>query len=120
MRNSTYSARFCLGLILTSICFVMTQSVFAADQKPAQPHVVFVVGTTHYAPQKTLPAFAKRLEQYGFKTTVVLPDGDPERNQKGLPGLEVLEEADLAVFFMRFLQLPPRQFAHIQNYIKSG
>ena len=120
MRNSTDPARFCLGLILTSICFVMTQSVFAAEPKPAQPHVVFVVGTTHYAPQKTLPAFAKRLEKYGFKTTVVLPDGDPERNQKGLPGLEVLEEADLAVFFMRFLQLPPRQFAHIQNYIKSG
>lgn len=120
MRNSFPPARLCLVLLLTSILLVTAQPGRAAEQKSEQPHVVFVVGTTHYSPQKTLPAFAKRLEQYGFKTTVVLPDGDPERNQKGLPGLEVLEDADLAVFYLRFLQLPPRQFAHIQKYIELG
>ncbi|QDV20777.1 Trehalose utilization [Gimesia panareensis] len=120
MRYFISQVRFCLVLFLTSILFVSAQTGFAAEEKPEQPHVVFVVGTTHYSPQKTLPAFAKRLEQYGFKTTVILPDGDPERSQKGLPGLEALDDADLAVFYMRFLQLPPRQFAHIQKYIESG
>lgn len=111
------------GLVFSLLCglFQAERTGFAAE-KEGQPHVVFVVGTTHYSPEKTIPAFAKRLEQYGFKTTVILPEGDPERNQNqvGLPGLEVLAQADLAVFYLRFLQLPPSQFSHIQNYIESG
>ncbi|QDT44973.1 Trehalose utilization [Gimesia alba] len=110
-------------LVLSVCCglFLSAHQSLAAEQEE-KPHVVFVVGTTHYSPQKTIPAFAKRLEQYGFKTTVILPEGNPERNQNGvgLPGLEVLAQADLAVFYMRFLQLPPKQFTHILNYIESG
>lgn len=112
-------------LLLTGIgiCFT-TQTSYAQDEakQTEQPHVVFVVGTTHYSPQQTIPKFAKRLEEYGFKTTVIVPNGDPERNKnnEGLPGLSVLERADLAVFYMRFLQLPPGQFAHIRKYIESG
>ncbi|MCH9790373.1 MAG: ThuA domain-containing protein [Planctomycetes bacterium] len=113
---------FCLALIVFSVLFLKESSSFAAETAQRQPHVVFVVGTTHYSPQKTIPAFAKRLENYGFKTTVVLPQGNPERNQNGvgLPGLEVLKQADLAVFYMRFLQLPPTQFERIWEYIESG
>ncbi|QDU07378.1 PVC-type heme-binding CxxCH protein [Gimesia aquarii] len=113
---------FFLAVLVSFVLFLNAHQSFAADKKDQRPHVVFVVGTTHYSPQKTIPVFAKQLEKYGFKTTVIVPQGNPERNknQLGLPGLEVLEQADLAVFYMRFLQLPPQQFAHIQKFVKSG
>lgn len=113
---------FCLVLIVSCFLLLSENSCDAAEATPRQPHVVFVVGTNHYSPHKTIPVFAKQLEKYGFKTTVILPEGNPERNQNGvgLTGLEVLEQADLAVFYLRFLQLPPKQFEYIWKYLNSG
>lgn len=106
-----------LALILSAI---LSQNIFAAGEE--KPHIVFVVGTTHYAPQVSMPVLAKEVERFGFRTTVVIPPGDPEENKNGagLPGLEVLEQADVVVFFMRFLTLDDEQAAHIERYVKSG
>ncbi len=120
MHKSSMFIPYGLAMIAACILFQGENSSFAAEADQMQPHVVFVVGTTHDAPQKTIPVFAKRLEKYGFKTTVILPEGDPERNQVGLRGLEVLKQADLAVFYLRLQQLPPGQFADIRDYIESG
>jgi hypothetical protein len=86
-----------------------------------KPHVVFIVGTEHYSPQRSMPLLAKEVERLGLRTTVLLPQGDPEENKNGigLPGLEVLEQADAAVFFLRFLALPDDQFAHLERFLKS-
>jgi uncharacterized cupredoxin-like copper-binding protein/lysophospholipase L1-like esterase len=109
--------RIYLLLAAVAVLTFVQPSTFAADQ----PHIVIVAGTTHYSPQLTMPPFAKELERFGFKTTVVLPKGNPERDMKnGLPGIEALEKADLAIFFMRFLTLPEDQFAYVENYLKSG
>ena len=108
---------------LACLSFLPAVLISAASQAaPAKPHVVFVVGTTHYSPEKSMPVLAKLAEKHGFRTTVVLPQGDPERNKNkvGLPGLEVLEEADAAVFFLRFLELPKEQLQHIVKYVESG
>ena len=45
------------------------------------------------------------------------PDQNAERD---IPGLEILAEADLAVFFLRWRLLPADQVAHIEAYLKSG
>ena len=45
---------------------------------------------------------------------------DPEKDARGLPGLEVLKEADVGIFFLRFLQLEDDQLAHITEFIESG
>ncbi|MCX7012357.1 MAG: ThuA domain-containing protein [Candidatus Sumerlaeota bacterium] len=94
----------------------------AADLAPERPHLVFVVGTHHYNPETTMPPLAQEMERFGFRTTVVLPPGDPEENKNGvgLPGLEALDQADAAVFFLRWLTLDDAQFAHIEKYVKSG
>lgn len=84
------------------------------------PHAVLVVGTHHYAPQTTMPFLATELERLGFRTTVVNPAWDPEKDKRGLPGLEVLKDADVGIFFMRFLQLKDSQLAHITEFIESG
>ena len=68
-----------------------------------------------------MPAFAKELERFGFRTTVVMGEGDPEKKTENvLPGIEVLADADLAIFFMRFLKLPDEEWQPIEDYIKSG
>lgn len=88
-----------------------------ADERP---HAVFVVGTRHYMPHQTLPRFAERLERRGWRTTVVAAPYDPEKKAEGIPGLEALNSADVAVFYARFLTLPDDQLAHVERYVKSG
>lgn len=89
-------------------------------QAAEKPHAVFVVGTPHYSPADTLPGLADQLRGLGFQTTVVLPKKNPEKNPEGLPGLEVLKDADVAIFYLRFLTLPENQLRQITDYLKSG
>ncbi|MDP6111526.1 MAG: ThuA domain-containing protein [Planctomycetota bacterium] len=90
-----------------------------AEEK--KPHAVLVVGTLHYSPELTMPVFAKELERFGFRTTVVMGKGNPEKKTENvLPGIEALTDADVAIFFMRFLKLPDSEWQHIENYLKAG
>ena len=90
-------------------------------QASDRPHAVLVVGTLHYSPELTMPVFAKELERFGFRTTVVMGKGNPEKKtQNVLPGIEALKDADLAIFFMRFLKLPDKEWKSIEGYLKSG
>mgnify|MGYP001175748818 FL=1 len=90
-------------------------------QASDKPHAVLVVGTLHYSPELTMPVFAKELERFGFRTTVVMGEGNPEKKtQNVLPGIEALKDADLAIFFMRFLKLPDKEWKPIEGYLKSG
>jgi len=87
----------------------------------AKPHVVLVSGTLHYSPELTLPAFAEELERFGFDTTVVIGRGDAEKQTSNvLPGIEALDDADTAIFLMRFLKLPDAEWAPIERYLKAG
>jgi azurin len=105
-------------MIATVVVAASTRSSFAQDDRP---HAVFVIGTEHYSPQRTMPGLAEQLEaKFGFKTTLIMSHEDPEKNEKGLPGLEILENADIAIFFMRFLTLPEDQLGYIERYLKSG
>jgi type 1 glutamine amidotransferase len=89
-----------------------------ADAKA--PHVVLVTGDHEYKSERTMPAVARELEQrYGFKTTVLYARPDPQHDND-IPGLEALEHADLAVFFLRWRKLPQDQLAHIKKYLDSG
>ncbi len=121
-----------LLIATTALCSLLVNGgpLSAADE-PApsakkdaakKPHIVIIVGTLHYSPQNSMPLLAKQLESHGFATTVVMPEGDPERSKNGkdLPGISALKDADLAIFFMRFLTLPDDQFKHVMDYVKSG
>lgn len=71
-----------------------------------------------------MPMLAAILEKnYGVKTTVLYAEndkGERDRHANNIPGLEALRDADLAVFYMRFRQLPQEQLDEILNYGKSG
>ncbi|MDF1853141.1 MAG: GDSL-type esterase/lipase family protein [Verrucomicrobiales bacterium] len=104
------------ALLLFAPLLLLGSFGFSAEK----PHAVIVVGTHHYSPQRTMPLFATELERLGFRTTVINPDWDPEKDKRGLPGLEALAEADVAVFFTRFLKLDDEQLANITRYLESG
>ncbi len=95
-------------------------SSFSFAQKNTKPLVVFVTGDHEYSGEFTLPLIAEALENtYGFRTKVL--KAYPNQNaEKNIPGLEVLAEADLAVFFLRWRQLPVEQLAHIEKYLQSA
>lgn len=92
----------------------------ATAQSKKQPLIVFVTGDHEYSGEFTLPLIAAELEKnYGFRTKVL--KAYPNQNaEKDIPGLEALQEADLAVFYLRWRQLPPEQLEHIDKYLKSG
>lgn len=115
--------KFQSGLIASLIAFAccLGQTGAMAAEEADKPHVVLVVGTLHYSPELTMPVFAKELERFGFRTTVIVGEGDPEKKSDDvLPNIEVLKDADLAIFFMRFLKLPDDEWQPIEDYLKSG
>ena len=111
--------------ISLTVVFILSAFVpsFSSEPDPIKakkPLVVFVCGDHEYSGENTLPLLAAILEkEYGFRTKVLksFPDQNAERD---IPGLEILAEADLAVFFLRWRLLPADQVAHIEAYLQSG
>ncbi len=107
-------------IILFVLVLIISFSNFAFAKPKPKPLIVFVCGDHEYSGEYTLPLIAKELEEkYGFRTKVLksYPDQNSEKN---IPGLEVLKEADLAVFFLRWRQLEANQLALINDYLKSA
>ncbi|MBO0722967.1 MAG: hypothetical protein J2P41_19235, partial [Blastocatellia bacterium] len=86
----------------------------------ASPRVVFVTGDHEYSSEETMPLIAAALaKRYGMRTTVCKSQPD-EKAEENIPGLEALDEADLAVFFLRWRRLPKEQLEHISRYLDAG
>jgi type 1 glutamine amidotransferase len=112
------AVRLLMAALLAGSMSLFPHSSTMADEK--KPLVVFVTGEHEYGSEETLPILARELERhYGLRAKLLrsFPDQNAERN---IPGLEALEEADLAVFFLRWRQLPREQVAHIQRYLDRG
>ncbi|MEW6356754.1 MAG: ThuA domain-containing protein [Planctomycetota bacterium] len=86
----------------------------------SKKHVVFVTGDHEYGGEDTMPPLAAELKKnYGLKTTVL--KSHPNQNaEENIPGLEALDSADLAVFFLRWRRLPLDQVKHIEGCMKRG
>ncbi len=117
-KNRNLTGSF-LVLLLLQFCI----SSCAQSKKQAgsnKPLIVFVTGDHEYSGEATLPIVAAELEKnYGFRTKVLkaFPDHNSEEN---IPGLEALQEADVAVFFLRWRRLPASQLQYIEAYLKTG
>ncbi len=103
---------------LMAFCVFIALSAPVASVKPAR--VVFVVGDHEYSSEETMPLIAAEFEKrYGMQTTVLksYPDENAEEN---ISGLDALENADLAVLFLRWRRLPKEQIEYIGKYLDSG
>jgi type 1 glutamine amidotransferase len=86
-------------------------------EKPARkPSVVFLSGETEYDSERSLTRIAQELESHhGMRCQILTASSKAD-----LPGLEMLEDADLAVFFVDFLALPAGQLSQIRAYLNGG
>jgi nicotinamidase-related amidase/type 1 glutamine amidotransferase len=87
---------------------------FAGDKRP---HVVVVMAEDEYQTERTLPAFA--LKHLGPKFRVSQVHAN-EKARNDLPGIDVLNEADVALFSVRRRVLPPAQLAIIRKFVAAG
>ncbi|HEX6984531.1 MAG TPA: ThuA domain-containing protein, partial [Planctomycetaceae bacterium] len=87
---------------------------FAGDDRP---HVAIVLSEPEYETETTLPAFARRHLGRHFKVSPVFGD---EQDGNDLPGLEVIEEADVLLLSVRRRALRPEQMALIRRFLESG
>lgn len=106
---------------LISICLLLLLAFHLQGQSnEKKPLVVFVTGDHEYSSESTMPLIAAELEKnYGMRT-VVLKSSPDQNAEENIPGLEILEEADLAVFFLRWRRLPADQLKYIDDYLNSG
>src|SRR5687767_557209 len=114
----TICSFFLLSVLLQSSLYSCDQPGKSANV--TKPSIVFVTGDHEYSGEATLPHIAKELEKnYGFRTKVLKahPDHNSEEN---IPGLEVLKEADVVVFFLRWRRLPADQVKYIEDYLRTG
>ena len=88
--------------------------------------VVLISGDEEYRSEESVALFAKILSQHhGFDCRAVFAI-DPKtgnidsNNQKNIPGLEALKDADLMIIGTRFRQLPDDQLQHIADYVNAG
>ena len=88
--------------------------------------VVIITGDEEYRSEESGPMLGKILsEKHGFNVRVCFAI-DPEHgyidpnNQKNIPGLEALADADLMIISTRFRQLPDEQYTHLAAYLNAG
>jgi len=106
--------------LLLFLLFLSDSFQSPAQSKAKKPLIVFVTGDHEYSSEATMPLIAAELEKnYGMRT-IVLKSAPDHNSEENIPGLEVLKEADLAVFFLRWRRLPEDQLKYIDDYLKSG
>ena len=86
----------------------------------AQKHVVFVTGDDEYRSEYSMPMIARILEaKHGMRASVAYARPTPQ-SRTNVEGLEALRTADLAVFYLRWRELPDAQLQMILDYLGSG
>ncbi len=108
------------SIVCAAVLSMVLLLILVAGAPPKQPHIVFVTGDHEYSSEATMPLIAAELEKhYGMQTTVLKSSPD-ENAEENIPGLEALDKADTAVFFLRWRRLPPEQLEHIRKYLDAG
>ncbi|MEM8679355.1 MAG: family 16 glycoside hydrolase [Planctomycetota bacterium] len=102
------------------MCLISATNVWAEP-----PHVVVVGGDAEYGSRTTTEKIAARLrDEFGFKTTLIHSHvGALEGNRnpdKSIPGLEVIEDADLLIIYVRMRVPPQEQLDLLHAYFESG
>lgn len=89
-------------------------------------HIVLIAGDEEYRSEEALPMLGRMLaEHHGFRCTVLFST-DPEtgaidpENQTHISGMSHLGDADLAILFLRFRELPDEDMRHLVDFVESG
>jgi nicotinamidase-related amidase/type 1 glutamine amidotransferase len=126
-RNAPYVSHFTGNeLVFEHIekfwCPTITSSDFLGGKPFRFPgdkrkHVVVVMAEEGYGTTKTLPPFALKHLGADFKITCVFANAD-DRND--IPGIEALDDADLAIWSVHRRTLPKKQLDAFRRFIAAG
>ncbi|MCK5942327.1 MAG: hypothetical protein KAI24_10190, partial [Planctomycetes bacterium] len=100
---------------MRSLLALVTLALLAPLSAQDAPHVVFLVGEREYGSERTMPAFAERLRRELSLRVTVLQSEDRE-----LPPLDALDDADLLVLFLRFREASDAQVARLRRWFDDG
>jgi nicotinamidase-related amidase/type 1 glutamine amidotransferase len=87
---------------------------FSGDKRP---HLVLILAEPEYQTPRTLPEFALKHLGKDFRVSTVFGS---ETDAHDVPGLDVLNEADLALISVRRRALPTKQMDLIRQFVASG
>jgi type 1 glutamine amidotransferase/nicotinamidase-related amidase len=90
------------------------ESRFSLDRRP---HVALVMSESEYDTERTLTEFARKFLQREFRLSFVYGDADDGNR---LPGIEVLDQADVAVLSVRRRALPKEQLDVVRRFVAAG
>jgi hypothetical protein len=99
------------------VLLLPTITLLAAPEKDPRPHVVVICAETEYKTETTLPPFAK--SQLGKEFRISFVFADPKEPYR-LPGLEVLDEADVLFLSVRRKPLVEADLARIRKFVAAG
>ena len=103
---------------LTSRDFLGATSFRFSNDK--RPHLVIISAEDEYKTETTLPPFAAENLGKAFKTSFVFESGDKKRDKHNLPGIDVVDEADILLISVRRRLLPPEQLDLVRKHVSSG
>lgn len=110
-----------------NVCPTMVSSDFTGENQfrfknDTRPLVAFITAESEYRANQRLPEFAHELllnknVNCEFALGKPIMEGAGRHN---IENLQILDDADLAVFFIRRRALEPEKMAFIKNYVTSG
>jgi type 1 glutamine amidotransferase len=107
-------------MLLTVLICLLSWLPGPLNAQEKKPLIVFVTGDDEYKSETSMPAIARLLERdHGFRTAIAYAKPTPQTNNN-IEGLDPLKDADLAVFYLRWRQLPAEQMEKILAYLKTG
>lgn len=121
----TYFSLITTLLLLTGFTIHAAPLVYEGTEGVGKgKHIVFIANDHEYRSEETCPFLAQLIaKRHGFKCTVLFgidEEGHIKPGAEQLPHLEVLKEADIVVFFTRFMNLPKEQVEHLVAYLERG
>lgn len=102
---------------ITSDQILTSESAPFRFSQDTRPHIAMVIAEDEYETERTLPEFAAEHLGKEFRVSFVF-GSETERND--LPGLEVLDDADVLVVSIRRRTLPADQLEVFRNWIAAG
>lgn len=85
--------------------------------KDTRPHVVVLAAEDEYRTEETLPAFAAKYLGKDFKVSFVF---ESPAKKYDLPGVDVVNDADVLLISVRRRPIPPEQLAIIRKHVAAG
>src|SRR5438552_18346739 len=103
-----------IPVVLMLVAIYSTAATGEEKNRPLK--VCFLSGCNTYNSEESLPPFQEYLERhYNARTTRVVRKADDD-----LPGLEKLDDCDVAFVFIKRMKLKGEQLERFKNYVTSG